>query len=102
MDDRISASASAGSSEDAPRISRVRNRSNAPCALLAWMVASAPRWPVFIAVQKRPRLGPTDFADDDAVGTMAKRGLEQVVEADRLPVGIGWASCGDHMRLADM
>jgi len=101
MEEQISASASAGSSEDAPRISRVRNRSNAPCALLAWMVANAPRCPVFIE-SSSVRASVHGFLQDDAVGTMAERGFEQVVEGDRVPVRIGLGFLLDHVRFADV
>lgn len=53
-------------------------------------------------VQKRPRLGSTNLPKDDAVRTVAERGLEQVIEGDGMPVGIGLGLLLDHMRFADV
>ena len=70
-------------------------------ALLAWMVASVPRCPVFIA-SSRPRLRSAHFPYDDAVGPMTKNGFEQIVERNLAAVRIGLGFGGDEVRLADM
>jgi hypothetical protein len=53
-------------------------------------------------IEQCPRLRPAYLADDDAVGTMTKDGLEQVVEGNLVAVRIGLRLRGDDMRLADM
>ena len=58
------------------RRTRLAKRRSAFAAELAWMVASDPVWPVLSESSKRPRFDAANFAEDDAVGPPAQRGLQ--------------------------